>query len=253
MARCPTAARLAPWVLSPLLALLALLVASALAAAEPTGSRAALRRGNRLYRQGDLAGAAAAYRAAADQGDPLLAYNLATTLHHLGDLPEAVLWYRRAATGLGPDPWLEQNLARARADLASAGARRLGPPRLLAPILRRPWLPAALGAGCAWAALLVLLFASAGSGRRWRRPRRWAGGLLACGLALWAGELALARLGPRPAVLLGACGELPAGSEAWVMPESGGRLRVLAAEESCERDAVGLVEPLRPPPAGAFW
>ncbi len=229
-----------------LLALLATLLApSLLSAAEPGSaagpapvtSREALRRGNRLYRRGDLEGAVAAYRAAAGHGSPLLAYNLATALHHLGRLPEAVLWYRRAATGLRTDPWIEENLARARAEL---GARRLGPPRLLAPLLRDPWLLPAVATGCAWAALLVAL---AGARRRSRRLWRLAGGLLAVGLGLWSGELALSLAGPRPAVVLEACGELPAGSEVWVLPATDGRFRILEAGERCDGNAVGLIEP----------
>ncbi len=250
MGRLRTSARLLPWLLAPLLAPA---VAPPLAAGPaPGGDRAALRQGNRSYRQGDLEGAAAAYRAAADGGGPLLAYNLATTLHHLGRLPEAVLWYRRAELGLGPDPWLDDNLARARADLAGAGARRLGPPRLLAPVLRHPWLPGTLAALCAWAALAAAL---AGAGRRGRRPGHrgsllW--GLLGCGLALWVGTLALAHFGPFPAVLLRSCGELPAGSEVWVVPGAAGELGVAGEKLRCEGAAVGLVE-LPGSGPGGFW
>ncbi len=227
-----------------LLPLLILPVLATAAPAAPAASREALRKGNRLYRQGNLEGAVAAYRIGAKPSepggvDPLLAYNLATALHHLGRLPEAVLWYRRAATGLGNDPWLDENLSRARAEL---GARRLGPPRLLAPALRHPWLVDALAAACAWAGLLLTL---AGSTRgRGGRSRRLAGSLLAVGLALWVSGLAISRLGPRPAVLLDTCGELPAGSEVWVTP-AGARFRVIGSGEDCEGAAVGLVRPRR--------
>lgn len=249
----PGSRRLHP-LLAPVLVLLLGGASPAAAPPEPAaGSRGALRRGNHLYRQGDLEGAADAYRAASDEGDPLLAYNLATTLHHLGNLPEAVLWYRRAKAGLGPDRWLEENLARARADLASSGARRLGPPRLLTPVLRHSWLLPALAAACAWAGLLAALASSAGRSPRARWRRRGAVALLACGLALWAAELALARLGPRPAVLLGACGELPAGSEAWVTPEGAGGFRIVGADETCEREAVGLVRSPGPTGRRGFW
>ena len=237
------------------LAVLPLLLASALASApasaspapaRPAASRKALREGNRLYRQGNLEGALAAYRSGAAQSgpgavDPLLAYNLATTLHHLGRLPGAVLWYRRAAAGLGDDPWLRENLARARAQL---GARRLGPPPLLGPTLRHPWLTGTLAAVCAWAGLLLAL-SGAPARSRGRPARRLAGGLLAAALVFWIGGLALSRFGPRPAVLLDACGELPAGSEVWVTPEAGGRFRVIRSGEDCEAAAVGVVRPRR--------
>ncbi len=204
------------------------LVSDATPPAEPSADalpHSALRTGNRLFRRGDLRGAVEAYRAADPEalaGDPVLAYNLATALHRLGRLPEAVLWYRRAARLLGSDPWLSENLERARAALASP---RLGPPPLLAPLLLHPWLLPAGAALAAWAALLV----QAASLRRRRafpspsRPSRGgraataaAAGLLLAGALLWVTHLALPRLGPRPAVLLAPCGDaLPAGSEVW--------------------------------------
>ena len=141
-----------------------------LAAAAPAGAvaaepGAALRAGNRLFRRGDFAGAVEAYRRAAPEAlasDPVLAYNLATALHRLGRLPEAVLWYRRAAERLGTDPWLADNLERARASLA---APRLAPPPLLAPVLLHPWLLPGAAAAAAWAALLLQV---ARGGRRLR-------------------------------------------------------------------------------------
>lgn len=214
-----------------LIALLALLPA----AAQDTDPEAALRAGNRAFRQGDLAGAVEAYRRGIGGApvDPVLAYNLGTALHRLGRLPEAVLWYRRAAATGSPDPWLADNLERARSDLA---APRLGPPPVLALPLRRPaWLPA-VAAAAAWGALLVAL---AGG----RRRRGAAVLLLAAGLVLFLGQLALSRFGPRPAVLLAPCGEdLPAGSEVWVLRRGGGAFRVTGPGAPCPADAVGLVD-----------
>jgi hypothetical protein len=193
---------------------------------------AALRAGNRLFRRGDLDGAVQAYRRTDPEeaaGDPVLAYNLATALHRLGRLPEAVLWYRRAAERLGTDPWLTDNLERARASLA---APRLAPPPLLAPVLLHPWLLPGAAAAAAWAALLLQV---AQGGRRTSsgrpgRPDVWRKGvsggavaLLTLGALLWIGHLAVPYLGPRPAVLLSPCGEaLPAGSEVWARPRGGG-------------------------------
>ena len=75
-----------------------------------------LREGNRLFREGRLEEAREAYAAGylPDQPHPVLAYNLATTAHRLGQLPEAILWYRRSAAVNPGDPWLQENLAGAR-------------------------------------------------------------------------------------------------------------------------------------------
>lgn len=175
---------------------------------------AALREGNRLFRQGDPAAAVDAYLAAGTDraaGDPVLAYNLATALHRIGRLPEAVAWYRRAGRELSDDPWVTQNLERARAALA---APRSGPPPTLAPLLVHRWMLPAVATATAWIALGLASL----PGRRPARRRRVAS-LLALSALLWAAQLGLDHLGPRPAVLLQPCGaSLPAGSEVWVSP-----------------------------------
>lgn len=205
-------------------------------------SSAALREGNRLFRQGEPAAAAEAYlEAGADaaRSDPVLAYNLATSLHYSGRLPEAVAWYRRAERGFADDPWLVQNLERARAALA---APRQEPPPVLAPLLLHPWALPALAVVAAWLALVLACF----PGRRPDRRRR-VGALLAGAALLWAGQIALDRLGPRPAVLLQRCGaSLPAGSEVWVSPNNtpaSGAWTVHAADRSvqCPSAAVAVL------------
>lgn len=218
----------------------AVLSLAALLTLLPTGvggiePQAALRAGNLAFRQGDLPGAVEAYRRGVGGGpaDPVLAYNLGTALHRLGRLPEAALWYRRAAAAGSPDPWLADNLERARSDLA---APRLDPPAILALLLRRPELLPAAAAVSSWAALLAAL---AGG----RRRRRHAAALLAGGLVLFLGQLALSRLGPRPAVLLAPCTDhLPAGSEVWVRRQGDGAFRVSGPGTPCPANAVGLID-----------
>ena len=192
-------------------------------ARRPTDAATALRTGNRLFRQGDAAGAVAAYQRAGEEAltdDPVLAYNLATALQRLGRLPEAVLWYRRAARGLGDDPWLHDNLEQARAALA---APRIGPPPSFALVLLHPWLLPGAAALAAWSALVLQARAPrpfTGPGLRSKRRRTAAAGtLLVLGALLWVAHGLLPRIGPRPAVLLAPCGEaLPAGSEVWARP-----------------------------------
>jgi tetratricopeptide (TPR) repeat protein len=211
----------------------------------PTEVEAALRAGNRLYREGRLAEAMTAYAAgwpphrSAVAGAAVLAYNLGTTAHRRGRLAEAVLWYRRAAAARLDDPWLDDNLALAR---AQAGGRALPPTGLLAHLAAAAPLPEAATVVLAWMALA--LFALALSGRHSAR-RAWPA---VAGLALlaWA-AVALAARGPRPAVLLAPCagagGGLPAASEVWVGRSSDGRRPVLGgpAGLSCPEPAVGLV------------
>lgn len=179
-----------------------------------------LREGNRLFRRGDPAGAVEAYRAAGPETlrqDPVLAYNLGTALHRLGRLPEAVVWYRRARRLPGHDPWLEDNLERARAALA---APRLPPPPLLRPFLLHPWLLPAAAVLAAWAALILVVR----SGREgFPAGPKAALVLLVVGATLWAAQGALDAFGPRPAVLTEPCGRsLPAGSEVWASPDGPG-------------------------------
>lgn len=247
---------------------LCLLLPAPAAAVDP---EAALREGNRRFRDGDLDGARAAYvegwRDAGGETAGLLAYNLGTTAQYRGDLPEAVLWYRRAALDRPRDPWLVDNLTLAREALAAEGSvavRPRGAWRLATE--GRPWLRVA-GVALAWAALLCLAWAARRPLRSTGGPRRGpaattavtAGLAALAGLAWGAGALAAAR-GPRPAVLLAPCPmasagpaagtsasmggtELPPGSEIWVLPQ-GGDFRIVGQEPPavCPGAAVGLVE-----------
>ncbi len=213
-----------------------------LAQADPYTS---LLEGNRRFRAGDLEGAMQAYVEGyrLSDPDPVLAYNLGVTAHQLERLPEAVLWYRRAAATSGDDPWIAHNLEIARASLAAP--ERTAPS--WAPWIERRRQLVVLGIVLAWAVPLLLL-------ARPSRPRRWillAAAALSC-LVFAAGSLA-ERIGPRAAVLLEDCagtaktggGGLAAGSEVWVVPRDGEGWRVLGVPEGpdCPAQAVGLVEP----------
>lgn len=240
-------------------ALLLLLAATAALGAPPTvDPGAALREGNHLFRGGDLDKALEAYAAGWNGEDPVLAYNLGTTAHHLGRLPEALLWYRRARraeTGLDDDPWLRDNLRLVREQLRAespvpaetAGWRAWAfwmdfwmddRPRLL--YLVYP------GIALAWATLLLLVLPVPPPLRR----RAVAPAALVSCLAFSAGML-LPRIGARPAVLLedckGAAGGLPAGSEIWAAPAPDGGWRILGGRREkglrCPAGAVGLVDP----------
>jgi tetratricopeptide (TPR) repeat protein len=230
---------------SPPVALAALVAGALLAvcagaatAAEPAqaGQVSALREGNRLYREGRLEEAREAYLAGHTPGDvhPVLAYNMATTAHHLGRLPEAILWYRRAATASPADPWMRENLASARASL---GLQPYPPPRLSGWIARYSIALSYLATALAWIGLGLWI-------ARPRRSVRPALTLFAAGVLLYGATLLAGRLSPRAAVVLEPCsgeqGDLPAGSEIWITGESGTAYRVVAGEVvlECPRDAL---------------
>ncbi|MFP5287386.1 MAG: hypothetical protein ACLGI9_16740 [Thermoanaerobaculia bacterium] len=211
------------------------------AAVDLSRPAAALEEGNRLFREGDLEEAMAAYAAGHGRGnpelDPLLAYNLGATAHHLGRLPEALLWYRRAEAGGSEDPWLRDNLELVR--------RSLGvPPEGVASawgfwVEKSRWIALA-GVILAWGTLGLLLL------RRRSRARRMApAALLSC--AVFTAGLLLELRGPRPAVLLEGCprGEagLVPGTEVWVLAD-GEDWRVLGDGRRlrCPASAVGIVE-----------
>jgi tetratricopeptide (TPR) repeat protein len=185
-------------------------------------SAAALAEGNRLFRQGDLDAAYRVYASGLDPADPdpLLAYNLATTAHHLDRLPEAVLWYRRAAAVLPPDAWLAENLALARRALGTDAPAAARP--LLAVLGEHRHRLSVAGVVLAWA-VLPLLIAGSRQGSR-RRFRAWMAAAAAVAVlaatCFAAGQLP-GRLGPRAAVLLAPCNGLPAGSEVWVRAVGG--------------------------------
>ncbi len=192
------------------------LAASALTAIGAVGTGperdpvAALREGNRLFRNGQLEEAVATYRSGYSPAapHPTLAYNLGTTLHHLDRLPEAILWYRRG--GDSADPWLEENLWLARRSLGSQSLPAAGLLGHLSGQTR--WLEM-LAVAAGWLSFVALLLF----------PRLPGWSLLSAALlavVLYAGAAALHRWGPAPAVLLQDCstpvGDLPAGTEVWV-------------------------------------
>lgn len=232
---------------------------------------AALLEGNRLARGGDGGAAVAAYTAGwpgqrgamggADRGagggaTAALAYNLGTTLHRMERLPEALLWYRRAAELAPGDPWVADNLELVRVELNAprhpapglagrvAGDRVTGEGRALD-------LAAVALAWLAFALYLALHPLRRRLGPRWQGAAG-AAWLLAAGLALalWGAGAAFAAWGPRPAVLLQPCGgtgggPLPAGSEVWVAPTVDGEWRVTTGPPGrlCSASAVALVAP----------
>lgn len=186
--------------------------------------RDALAHGNRLARRGELEAAVDAY-AAGWTGDPggesaSLAYNLGTTYHRLGRLPEALLWYRRAEVRSPGDRALAENLDLARTELAAARYPAPGAGGWLA---SHPAVAPTAAVLLAWAAAILLLLRPRLA--RSRSPALAEGAWLtaaALALVLWGSALALERWGPQPAVLLDRCSaggaDLPAGSEVWVTP-----------------------------------
>jgi|GEM_PF-1360255 len=204
-----------------------------------TDALTALKEGNRLFRDGRIEEAVAAYRTGyhPQSVHPTLVYNLATALHHLGRLPEAILWYRRADAS--NDPWLEENLWLARRTL---GSQTLAPAGLLGLLAKHRNALRAAATLLAWLALATLILIG--------RQRRWPS-LTAFALAAVCFVLASAAAywGGRPAVLLRDCataaGDLPAGTEAWVRPGPQGDWRMVArsADAVCPHDAVALVFP----------
>lgn len=227
-----------PSLTGSLLLLLSLLFAGPSLGAQPD-PLAALAAGNQAAGAGQLEAAVEAYLRGYDPQaiHPTLAYNLGTTLHQLGRLPEAILWYRRAAPTAGTaDPWLADNLLLARRTLGSQNA---GHPGLFSELDRNAsWLTA--GA-------ILLSFLGAGVFLLLPRSRLPAFVLLALALALQLSALAGFELAAKEAVLLRDCvtgaGTLPAGSELWVQPE-GPDYRVAGSRDAvCQADSLVLVYP----------
>jgi hypothetical protein len=222
-------------------------------AASPADPEAALREGNRRFHEGDFEGAMAAYAAGwdgTDGTDPVLAYNLGTTAHHLERLPEALLWYRRAEALGGGDPWLSDNLELVRTQL-DASSTEVVSHRTSGGwgfwMEHRPQL-ALLGALLAWAVLPALFLTRSPRTRR----AAVAGVALLAGLP-FLGAFLLDIFGPRGAVLLRDCpgpeGGLAAGSEVRVFPEPDGRWRIPEGGGGflvCPAEVVGLVDSVDP-------
>ena len=199
--------------------------------------RTALAEGNRLFRVGRIEAAVEVYESGYSPRapHPTLVYNLGTALHHLGRLPEAILWYRRAAGS--DDPWLAENLWLARRGL---GTQTLPPGGPLGWLAEHGGGLRLAAIAVAWGTLVFLIAV----------PRFPLWGLVvsaAVAGSLYAGAAGIERWGPRPAVVLADCyseaGELPAGSEAWVVPLADGRFRVSGSGSVCDREAVALVFP----------
>lgn len=208
------------------------------AAADRTEPDLALREGNRLFEEGELEEAMAAYAAGYGRGaseiDPLLAYNLGTTAHHLGRLPEALLWYRRAQAAAHDDPWLRENLNLLRRSLGAPD----GPAPLWAAGARAGrWLSVA-GVVLAWVALALFAL---------RRGRGLLVPIALLSCATFAGGFLLDRKGPRTGVLLETCpaGQdgLPAGTEVVVLPDGPGFRLLGHSGLRCPGEVIGLVEP----------
>ena len=198
----------------------------------------ALTEGNRMFRDGLIEEAAAAYRRGFDPEapHPTLVYNLGTALHHLDRLPEAILWYRR---GVGSDdPWLDENLWLARRTLGSQTLPATGITSLIS--RQAKWLRIAAVA-LAWVAFGLLVIGA---------PRRIPALTLffVAGL-LYATAAGSTRLGPEAAVLLEDCttsaGDLPAGTEVWVKRQPDGDWRITAHSDEAICPATA-VEPVAP-------
>jgi len=217
---------------------LALAAIFVLAADEPVDSLAALQEGNRLFRNGQIEAAIEAYRQGYSPDEPhaTLVYNLGTAYHHLDRLPEAVLWYRRAADS--EDPWLQENLWLARRAL---GSQNLPPAGFLGRLTENRQVLRIAAVAIGWILLIVLVFVP-------RVPLGAVIGAAVLAIGLYGTALGMERWGPRPAVLLQDChtpgGELPAGTEAWVRPLGDGTWRVAASSDVvCPAESVALVDP----------
>ena len=200
---------------------------------------AALREGNRLFRENRIEEAYDAYRAGYDPAapHPVLSYNLGTTAHRLDRLPEAILWYRRAATVNPGDPWLRDNLDSARATL---GLQPYPAPGFASAISRHGRALHFLAALIAWVAAGFWLARS-------RAPLRPVVALLVLALAVYGVAFVATRSTPRAAVITADCsgrdGDLPAGSEVWITGRSGNEVSLAAGrlQITCPADAVSAV------------
>ncbi len=220
--------------------ILALAAFAAAAGGQQVDPQAALSDGNRLFRDGRVEAAVDAYLEGYGEPapHPTLLYNLGTALHHQGRLPEAILWYRRAAESDAADPWLQENLWLARRGL---GSQNLPPGGLLGWPSRHTGALRLAAIALAWLTLLLVVAIP--------KMPAWtiaAAALLAA--STYGSAAAVERWGPQPAVVLEDCftgtGELPAGTEAWVLPATGGSWLISgAADAVCPAEAVELVSP----------
>lgn len=205
----------------------------------------ALREGNRLFREGRFDQAYEAYLGGWDAGapHPVLLYNLATTAHHLGRLPEAVLWYRRAERANPGDPWVEQNLHQARAAL---GLEPYPPPGFASWLAPHRTTLYYVAAALVWLGLALWTL-------RPRRSLRLAVALGLAGLALYATTAVASRSAATPAVLIEDCSDpsadLPAGSEIWLVASLGDSFETVVhgTRIRCPASAVREIDTLARP------
>lgn len=196
-----------------------------------------LAEGNRLFRNGEVEAAIDAYTSGYSPAapHPTLLYNLATALHHVDRLPEAILWYRRGADA--EDPWLEENLWLARRSL---GSQVMQPGGSLGWLTRHADHLRLAAIVLGWLSLLLMIALP-------RMPLWGLAASAAVAFLLYGGAAGVDRWGPRPAVVLSDCyteaGELPAGTEAWVRPSLDGRWAVSGSVAVCDPDTVELVFP----------
>jgi hypothetical protein len=207
---------------------LAILVAivGALPAHTQVDQVSALREGNRLFREGRVEEAHAAYLRGYDATLPhsVLFYNLGTTAQHLDRLPESILWYRRAESISPRDPWLQENLGAARDTL---GLRPYAPPGFAGSISRSARTLFYLAAAMVWGGVLLWFIRS-------RHPLLIPMVLVVSGMVVYAGTMIATRWAPAPAVLISDCasgnGDLPAGSEIWIVRASTDTIDVAAGQ-----------------------
>jgi len=230
MRRCATPHR---W----LLVVLCLLAATPLAA--QSEQIVALREGNRLFREGRVEEAYDTYLEGFDAAapHPVLSYNLGAAAHRLNRLPEAILWYRRAALVNPGDPWLQENLESARATL---GLQPYPAPGLASAVSRHARTLYYLAALIAWVGAALWMARS----RSRLRPTLT---LLAVALTVYGAAVLAGRWTPIAAIVTEECtgrsGDLPAGSEVWIARNTGGRVEIAAGglQITCPSEAVSPV------------
>ncbi len=218
-----------------------LLLAGPAASADTHPADLALDEGNRLFEADEIEAALEAYARGwtgdGSRADGILAYNTGTCALHLGRLPEALLWYRRAEVAIPGDPWLRDNLAHTHHALGGDPAMEDLPSSSSS--WSRPL--AFAGVALAWTTFLLVVLA--------RRPSRGLLALLAllacASFAAGIAGMLPGRFGPRAAVLLLPCGGLPAGSEVRVRALDGGGWRIVGQGDRlrCPAEGVGLVGP----------
>ena len=163
------------------------------ATAQPDSLDRAFRAGNDAYQAGRYAESIEAYQSvlAAGYASAELYYNLGNAYFRAGEIGQAIRYYEKARRLRPGDPRLQHNLeqARERARVTSAGDSAPGWRRWVA-----RWSPVAVWAGAlallaSGGAVAVVRSGRARSASPWRHPA--VGGLIAAGLLMGAGAMAL--------------------------------------------------------------